>query len=153
MVCQHLIQQKCRVTMQATQRKRVVKVSVKHKTREQRLIEEPCCPVCLEDLTDETLCNPATCHNICVDCRPVCNKCPLCRKGWKKARPPRRRCEGGCENMTLRKCSGFQYNTAICEKYVCIKCRTCEGCASDCENYWKGIIFQFTNNPLYRPRV
>ena len=56
----------------------VAKVSVKRKTktnpktREQRLAEEPCCPVCLEELTDETLSNPIKCHNICVDCMPVC---------------------------------------------------------------------------------
>lgn len=136
----------------------VAKVSVKRKrntktkTREQRLAEEPNCPVCLEELTDKTLCNPVKCHNICVDCRPVCNKCPLCRKKWTQKRMA---CEtsGFCENMTVRKCSGFLFNGNTCEKYVCRKCSNCESCEDALREYFERFIIQYTNNPLYRLRV
>jgi hypothetical protein len=137
----------------------VAKVSVKRKTktREQRLAEEPSCPVCLEELTNETLCDPITCHNICVDCRPVCNKCPLCRKKWpstQTVRKKRRRCEGGCDSMTVRKCTGFQFNTIIkCDKYVCRKCSSCETCKDVSKGLYERFMMRFTNNPLYRPRV
>jgi len=152
---------KCRViTMEAMQQVvvcRVAKVSVKRKskTREQRLAEEPSCPVCLEELTEETLCNPITCHNICVDCRPVCNKCPLCRKKWPSTqivRKKRRACEttGFCENMTVRKCSGVLVNGAGCEKYVCRKCRTCEHCKDISKELFERFMMRYTNNPLYR---
>jgi len=139
---------------------RVAKSSVKRKTktRVQRLAEEPCCPVCLEELTNETLCDPVKCHNICVDCRPVCNKCPLCRKTWpstQTVRKKRRSCEtsGFCESMTVRKCSGFTVNGAGCNKYVCNKCRTCERCKDASKEHFERFMMRFTNNPLYRPRV
>jgi hypothetical protein len=139
---------------------RVAKSSVKRKTktREQRLAEEPCCPVCLEELTNDTLCDPVKCHNICVDCRPVCNKCPLCRKTWpstQTVRKKRRSCEtsGFCESMTVRKCSGFTVNGTGCEKYVCRKCRTCERCKDASKEHFERFMMRFTNNPLYRPRV
>jgi hypothetical protein len=134
---------------------RVAKGSVKSKTCEQRLAEEPCCPVCLEELTDETLCKPVKCHNICINCRPMCNKCPLCRKRWPSdQKVKRRRCEGWCESMTVRKCSGFQFNTIIrCEKYVCRKCSSCETCKDVSKEHYERFMMRFTNNPLYRPRV
>jgi len=141
----------------------VAKVSVKRKTktkpktREQRLAEEPCCPVCLEELTNETLCDPITCHNICVDCRPVCNKCPLCRKKWPSTqivRKKRRPCEtsGFCESMTVRKCSGGLVNGTVCEKYVCRKCRNCESCKDALKELIERFMMRYTNNPLYRVR-
>jgi hypothetical protein len=141
---------------------RVAKVSVKRKTktREQRLTEEPSCPVCLEELTEETLCNPITCHNICVDCRPVCNKCPLCRKKWPSTRPRRRACEtsGFCENMTVRKCSGAEYSRAVfsragCDKYVCRKCSSCESCKDEATEHFERFMMRYSNNPLYRLRA
>ena len=159
---------KCRVitTMEAIQQQEVVcpvaKVSVKRKTktktktREQRLAEEPCCPVCLEELTNETLSNPIKCHNICVDCLPVCNKCPLCRKRWPSSQVRKRRaCEtsGFCDNMTVRKCSGATVNANACEKYVCRKCRDCESCKDAAKQRFERFIMQYTNNPLYRLRV
>jgi hypothetical protein len=139
----------------------VAKVSVKRKsktkpkTREERLAEEPSCPVCLEELTEETLCDPITCHNICVDCRPVCNKCPLCRKRWPSTRTRKRRaCEtsGFCESMTVRKCSGFVVNGAGCDKYVCNKCRSCESCKDEATEHFERFMMRYTNNPLYRLR-
>lgn len=151
--------------MEANQQQEVVvcpvaKVSVKRKTktktREQRLAEEPCCPVCLEELTNETLSNPIKCHNICVDCLPVCNKCPLCRKRWPSTRTRKRRpCEtsGFCDNMTVRKCSGALVNANACEKYVCRKCRDCESCKDAAKQRFERFIMQYTNNPLYRLRV
>lgn len=102
----------------------VVEVAkVSHKTRQQRLAEEPCCPVCLEELTEDTLCNPVKCHNICVDCLPMCKKCPLCRKSWPSIRKCVRR---RCENITVRKCSGNEIQK--CNKYVCSKCDKCKIC-------------------------
>lgn len=154
---------KCRIlTMEAIQQQQVVvcpvakavvkrKSKPKTKTREQRLAEEPSCPVCLEELTEETLCNPMKCHNICVVCRPVCNKCPLCRKAWPSTSTRRRRaCEtsGFCENMTLRKCSGTIDIDTECEKYVCRKCRNCESCKDALKEQVGRFMMRFTNNPL-----
>ena len=116
----------------------VKKVAVKcKKTRKQRLAEEPSCPVCLEELTNDTLCKPALCHNICVDCRPVCNKCPLCRNDWKSKKQARKKCEsGGCQNKTDRKCIGLQFmgrvfycENSICGRHVyrrCVRCDTAD---------------------------
>jgi hypothetical protein len=118
---------KCRVKMEAIQQVvvcRVEKVAVKRKTktRKQRLAEDPTCPVCLEELTEETLCKPVKCHNICVDCRPVCNKCPLCRKGWTSNKQVRKKCESGaCNNMTNRKCIGLEFmgRPFVCDNHIC----------------------------------
>ena len=116
----------------------VKKVAVKRKTRKQRLAEEPSCPVCLEELTNETLCKPALCHNICVDCRPVCNKCPLCRNDWISKKQARKKCQSeGCQKMTDRKCTGLQLYTMIftCDNHVCGRCKgRCVECDAAVQN-------------------
>ena len=121
------------ITMEAIQQPvicPVAKVSVKRKTRKQRLAEEPSCPVCLETLTNETLCKPVKCHNICTDCLPVCNTCPLCRNDWTSNKQARKKCESGeCQNKTDGKCVGLRFrhptrNVIIrynCNKHVCSK--------------------------------
>lgn len=101
----------------------VKKVAVKRKTRKQRLAEEPSCPVCLEVMTNDTLCKPVKCHNICIDCLPVCNKCPLCRNDWKSQKKQlRKKCEYGmCQNMTERKCIGLEIMGRVfnCYNHIC----------------------------------
>ena len=97
------------------------------KSRKQRLGEEPNCPVCLENLTNETLSKPVKCHNICVDCLPLCKKCPLCRNEWATKKQLRKKCESaGCDKMTERICMGLTIGEGLafpCSNHVCGRCK------------------------------
>jgi hypothetical protein len=119
----------------------VAKVAVKRKTRKQRLAEEPSCPVCLETLTNETLCKPVKCHNICTDCLPVCNTCPLCRNDWKSNKQVRQKCEvRDCQNKTDRKCIGLEFMGRVfnCGNHVCGRhvYRRCVRCSNADMQLW-----------------